>query len=654
MPDGIRLAARIWWPPEASSEANVNAGPFPAILEIIPYRKRDMVRARDERNHPFFATHGYVCLRVDMRGSGDSEGHMPDMYSDDELADTRHVINWIAAQSWSNGRVGMFGTSWGGTASLQAAVDAPAPLKAVIANCATANRFEDDIHWMGGNLLTDSFEWGATLPAILAAPPDAATIGGQWRDLWQARLDKLSFPLDNWIRHRTCGNYWRHGSVNFSTDRLSCPILAIGGWADRYSNSVMGLVQARPDLCSGIVGSWGHHYPDQGEPGPAISFQDVALAWWDHWLKDGGENTLDWPRLRLWRRAFDSPENRLIQRAGEWIEINDPGKASVTTLYPGADGLSIQPCAESLSLEVPNDLRHGECAGDTGYFGRVGGLPLEQSADDARTLCFDSPPLAEDLDLVGHAEFSCDITRDQVAAQLVCRLCEVAPGGRSHLVSWQVLNLALDEAMDAVSSFTAGEPIRYRLRLPSTAYRFTRGNRIRLALGTSYWPLVWPTSRPATVRISTQQARLSLPRPDHITKLSVPFPRARELPVRRAWKIESAAPLQRKQGELANGRVYSSWHLPAVSLRYLDIDITISFQTSMYCCVDTISLDAMTCDINHRIEICRADGTCRIQSVLVAELNSRSLALDATLSVFWNKEVMLEKVWRYVYLEALI
>ena len=625
------------------------AGPFPAILETIPYRKRDMVRARDERNHPFFAAHGYVCLRVDMRGSGDSEGHLPDMYSDDELADTRHVIDWIAAQSWCTGCVGMFGTSWGGTASLQAAVDAPSPLKAVIANCATANRFEDDIHWMGGCLLTDSFEWGATLPAILAAPPDAATVGDGWRDLWQERLDKLSFSLDAWIRNRTRGAYWRHGSVKFSADRLSCPILAIGGWADRYSNSVMGLVQARPDLCWGIVGSWGHHYPDQGEPGPAISFQDVALAWWDHWLKDGGENTLDWPHLRLWRRAFDPSEDRLVLRAGEWIEINDPDQTRVTTLYPGADGLSIQPCAETLSLEVPNDLRHGECAGDTGYFGRVGGLPLEQSADDARTLCFDSAPLAEDLDLVGHAEFSCDITRDQAAAQLVCRLCEVAPDGRSHLVSWQVLNLALDEAMDAVSSFTAGEPIRYRLRLPSTAYRFTRGNRIRLALGTSYWPLVWPTARPATVRLLTQQARLSLPRVDRAEALSVPFPTSRALPVRRSWEIESAGLLQREQGELANGRVYSYWHLPTVTLRYLEIDISISYQTSMYCCVDTFGLGNMTCDINHMIEIRRPDGTARIQSALVAAANSSGLTVEATLSVLWNAETMVEKAWRYAY-----
>ena len=203
-------------------------GAFPAILEYIPYRKRDMVRARDERNHPYLAAHGYACLRVDMRGSGDSEGCLPDLYSPAELSDARNVIDWIARQPWCDGNVGMFGTSWGRTASLQAALKAPAPLRAIIANCATANRYEDDIHWMGGCLLTDSFEWGATLPAILAAPPDAATVGDAWREQWRARLEQLAFPLDRWIRNTTCNAYWKHGSVGCDAASLSCPVLAIG------------------------------------------------------------------------------------------------------------------------------------------------------------------------------------------------------------------------------------------------------------------------------------------------------------------------------------------------------------------------------------------------------------------------------------------
>jgi len=114
--------------------------PVPAILEYIPYRKRDLVRARDERNHPYFVRKGYACVRVDMRGSGDSEGLMNDMYSAEELDDAVAVIDWIAAQPWCNGAVGMMGTSWGGTSALRAGSRLPAQLKAVIAVCATIDR----------------------------------------------------------------------------------------------------------------------------------------------------------------------------------------------------------------------------------------------------------------------------------------------------------------------------------------------------------------------------------------------------------------------------------------------------------------------------------------------------------------------------------
>ncbi|MEM1303009.1 MAG: CocE/NonD family hydrolase, partial [Pseudomonadota bacterium] len=313
MPDGVRLAARVWMPAQIPAEG------VPGIFEYIPYRKADLVRARDERNHPWLAQNGYVSLRVDMRGSGDSEGHMADMYTDDELSDARHVIDWIARQRWCNGRVGMFGTSWGGTASLQASVDAPRALKAAIAVCATHDRYEDDIHHMGGCLLTDTFEWGATLPAILALPPTSA-VGEDWMDRWKERLAALPFPVENWVREEARGTYWRHGSVGAQANKFGCPILAVGGWSDRYSNSVMTLVDASPDKVWGIVGPWGHHYPDKGHPGPAMGFQHVALEWWDHWLKNEVIEPPEWPRLRVWLREFDPPKDALENRNGSWVQ----------------------------------------------------------------------------------------------------------------------------------------------------------------------------------------------------------------------------------------------------------------------------------------------------------------------------------------------
>ena len=636
MPDGVRLAARIWLPRKP--------GTVPAILEYIPYRKRDMVRARDERNHPHFASNGYACLRVDMRGSGDSEGHMPDMYSDEELADARHVIDWIAAQPWCNGNVGMFGTSWGGTASMQAAVKAPPALKAVIANCATTDRFEDDIHWMGGCLLTDSFEWGATLPAILAAPPDAPTVGPGWKAMWRERLAGLSFPLSAWIDHQTRGSYWRRGSVKFSTGDLSCPILAIGGWADRYSNSVIGLVEARPDLCHGIVGPWGHHYPDHGEPGPAMSFQDVALAWWDHWLKDAP--LPKWPRLRLWQRAFDVPADRIATRAGRWMS-SDAGiaDATKTVLFPGEAGLSWH-AGRGTSLSVPADPEHGACAGDTGYFGRAGGLPLDQSPDDTRALCFDTEPLQKEVLLVGHAEFRCGIVRDMAQAQLVCRLCEVDPNGRSNLVTRQVFNLQRDDTLDGDVHFAPGQPSRLCMRFPSTAYCFSKGNRIRLCVAASYWPLVWPVPCQTSMLVDTTDARLVLLCPSDISPTGH-LPPPRSLPSKSSWKIRSDGPLCRETGETAEGRSFHLWRQPWSTTRFPELGLSFSSTTEMTYIMSTEDHAFQKCAVSVVYEFKRPDGIARIESNLLGQAHRDGLSVALELDAHWNGEVMAKRSWKY-------
>src|SRR6478735_8786395 len=117
--DGTRLAMRLWLPNDAELE------PVPALLEYLPYRKRDGTVERDALTHPYFAAHGYASVRVDIRGSGESEGVLTDEYSQQELLDGVEVIAWLAAQSWCSGQVGMFGISWGGFNALQVAALRP-------------------------------------------------------------------------------------------------------------------------------------------------------------------------------------------------------------------------------------------------------------------------------------------------------------------------------------------------------------------------------------------------------------------------------------------------------------------------------------------------------------------------------------------------
>ena len=182
MSDGCRLSSRAWMPVNAELER------VPAILEFLPYRKRDGTAVRDAMTHPWFAGHGYACLRVDMRGSGDSDGLMDDEYSKQELKDACEVIAWIAAQPWCNGSVGMMGISWGGFNGLQVAALAPPALKAVVTLCSTVDRYADDIHYKGGCLLNENLGWGATMWAYSSRPPDPA-MRADWCQVWLERLE---------------------------------------------------------------------------------------------------------------------------------------------------------------------------------------------------------------------------------------------------------------------------------------------------------------------------------------------------------------------------------------------------------------------------------------------------------------------------------
>jgi putative CocE/NonD family hydrolase len=175
MSDGVRLAARIWRP-EGSDET-----PVPAVLEMIPYRRRDGTLVVDEAIHPWFAGHGIAGLRVDLRGSGDSEGLLLDEYLPREQDDAMEIIAWIAAQPWCDGNVGMMGLSWGGFNSLQVAARRPPALKAIIAVGATVDRYNDDVHYKRGCLLNENLGWATGLFSFTTRPPDPSVVGEAWK-----------------------------------------------------------------------------------------------------------------------------------------------------------------------------------------------------------------------------------------------------------------------------------------------------------------------------------------------------------------------------------------------------------------------------------------------------------------------------------------
>ena len=644
---GVRLSARLWLPETRPGEAN------PAVLEYIPYRKRDMVRIRDERNHAFLARHGYACVRVDMRGSGDSEGLMTDMYRPEEQDDAIEVIEWIATQPWCDGAVGMMGTSWGGTASLQAALRRPEALGAIIAVCATDNRFDDDIHHMGGCLLTDSVEWGATLPAILASPPDPATVGGEWRRMWRERLEGASFPLENWIRHETRDDYWRFGSVNESPGGIACPALLVGGWSDRYSATVMNLLAANRGCCWGIVGPWGHHYPDLGSPGPGIGFQQEALRWWDRWLRGVENGVAREPRLRVWMQEHAPPGDRLERRPGRWVSEREWPSPRVTQQnLPLGRNAALRPRAEvgPDCAVVPTHPGIGVASGDTGYFGREGGLPLDQRADDTRSLVFETKPLVEALEILGSARFEVSLECDQPVATLAARVNDVHLEGAVARVVWTVrnLNLALDDSGRTPSRLVPGEARAVSIVFPSTAHRFRAGHRIRLSLSCAYWPLVWPAPRPARLVLHLRDARLVLPvRGNTAEEAPVGFGDPVEVKGPATRAVVPARPLVRHaESEGDDGVRSSGWHLPYRCTHFTEIDLDFGVETRAEYRMDMSDPDGVSARFEHRLHFAR-DGWA-IDVTGIAELRSTASAYEVSgsLEARENGEPVFERKWK--------
>ena len=243
--------------------------PVPAIIEYLPYRRGDGTAARDAVNQRYLAGHGYACLRIDIRGSGDSDGFFDDEYSPQEQADCVEAIAWIAAQPWCSGTVGMWGISWGGFNALQVAAHRPPALKAIITVCSTDDRYADDTHYMGGCLLLGNLNWGANMFGIATKPPDPQVVGERWRDIWLERLEKIPHLVAIWTRHQRRDAYWRQGSVCEDYSAIECAVFAVGGWADSYTNAIPRLLAGLKAPRLGLIGPWGHAYAHEAKPGPA-------------------------------------------------------------------------------------------------------------------------------------------------------------------------------------------------------------------------------------------------------------------------------------------------------------------------------------------------------------------------------------------------
>jgi uncharacterized protein len=505
LPDGTRIAATLWRP---KTDEKV-----PVVVEMLPYRRRDGTVFRDLDMDPYLAGHGIAYARVDLRGAGDSDGILADEYLPQEQEDAVAIIAWLAEQSWCNGKVGMTGISWGGFNALQVAARRPPALKAIITLCSTDDRYADDVHYMGGALLTENEMWSNVMLAFNSMPPDPQIVGDRWREMWMQRLKANISWSEHWLSHQRRDGYWRQGSVCEDYSKIECAVMAVCGWEDSYSNSVPRLLAGLSAPRLGLMGPWTHAFPCRGGPGPLIGYLQEALRWWKYWLTGEDTGIMQEPMYRVWITGEERPRPWYKNHAGSWAaeEAWPSPRIDWQVRYLNSSGLGERPeHGPAMSHRAP-----ATAGTDYGRWGGNGGeapdLAIDQRREDGQSLCFDSEPLPEDLTLLGAVEVELELVVDQPLVNITIRLCDVYPDGTSAVMTYGVLNLSHRKDHAAPEPCPMGKPFTARLLLNDFGRTIPKGHRLRLAIQNQFWFVLWPQPKLSTLTLDSGVCRVKLP-----------------------------------------------------------------------------------------------------------------------------------------------
>ncbi|WP_087972192.1 CocE/NonD family hydrolase [Oceanobacillus rekensis] len=498
MSDGSKLAADIWLPKDAEEN------PVPAILEYVPYRKNDFTAIRDSIRHPYFAGHGYASIRVDIRGSGNSDGVLLDEYLKQEHDDALDILDWISEQPWSTGSVGMIGKSWGGFNGLQVAARKHPALKTIITLCSTDDRYADDVHYRGGNLLaSDMLWWASTMFIYNARPQDPEVVGKSWRDNWLDRLENAPPFAEEWVRHQRRDDYWKHGSICEDYSDIEIPVFAVSGWQDGYTNSIFRLLEKLPNESKGLIGPWAHEYPEVATPEPNIGFLQECLRWWDQWLKGKDTGIMDEPKLISWVQNSELPQVTYEKRPGKWVGDDSWPSKNVQgqKLWLRDGALSFDKTVDGDSIALPSVQEHGFYSGVFCPFGEPGDLPADQRLENGKSVVFTSEPIEESMDLLGQPIFHAKVSSDQENALLAVRLSDKAPTGESTLISWGMFNLNHLQSHEHPEALEPGKKYHISIDLDVLGQQIPKGHQLEVALSPTYWPQAWPSPKPVTLTV---------------------------------------------------------------------------------------------------------------------------------------------------------
>jgi putative CocE/NonD family hydrolase len=501
--DGIELSANLWLP---EPRADAPDERFAAVLEMIPYRKDDWRLASDMARGEWLAARGYAFCRLDIRGTGSSPGIALDEYTARETQDGYDAVEWLAAQPWSNGNVGMWGISYGGFTSIQVAMLRPPHLRAIVPVMATDDRYLADVHYIGGCVtVSELSQYAVSMVGMNAMPPKAEYRGAAWANEWRDRLEKTPVWLFEWLRQQHDGPYWRQGSLAPDYGAIEAAIFSIGGWMDEYVDPVLRMQERCTAPRRSLIGNWVHSLPDDAYPGPNLDWLHEMVRFFDHWLKGIDNGVMDEPGLVYFRREYAEPEPFPKEWPGAWVgePSYPPADLDERILYLvsgelplvgrlTADAKGAGPSSIELFDHRPT-IGARSAALSWGAGGAPNGLARDLRPDESLIPTFTSAPLDEPLDLLGFPVAILHWESSAPVATAVVRLTDVAPDGTSAQVTAGILNLTHRASHASPAALELGVVTEVSVPMRSAGYRFLAGHRIRLSVASAYWPVIWPS-----------------------------------------------------------------------------------------------------------------------------------------------------------------
>ncbi|MBN2200322.1 CocE/NonD family hydrolase [bacterium] len=469
MRDGVRLATDIYRP-------SVSIDRLPCILVRTPYGKKIGMEAWMLSLLTDILQ--YAVVLQDTRGRYGSEGVDSLYFSDGwgAVRDGYDSVEWLAARSWSNGRIGMFGASALGITGILAAGAAPPHLSCVVAIVTASNLYEDAVFY-GGEY-------------------QHALVNGWLEET--GNEDLIPF----FRNHHDFGPVFDRVNLTTRFDSVRVPIFHIGGWHDIFIqgtlNAFTGLQASGGAGARGnqalLVGPWVHNILDEncGElsfPGSQASvFIDDIVNWFEVWLKDRS-GRIPFPAVRYYlmgdAERAGGPGNRWISGSSwpsepEAVPYYLSGGGRLATTPPRQDEppdafdfdpLDPVPTLGGRNLNIPAGSRDQR--------------PAEGRPD---VLVYETEILDDSVVVAGRVFVRLWASSDGPDTDFTAKLCDVYPDGRSMLVADGIVQARHRNSLTAEELLTPGEPERFTIDLWSTALVFAPGHRIRLDVSSSNWP----------------------------------------------------------------------------------------------------------------------------------------------------------------------